>query len=121
MRSHFEFASSVWCPYKLKHIEKIKKVWRRAAKLIPGLREMLHEERMRKLCLPTLVYRRHRGDMIEVCKLVHGIHDNMAEPVIHSWYYRHELRGNSLKLFPRMFFVFVFWERRKNFFNILCC
>ena len=49
------------------------------------------------LKLPTLVYRRHRGDMIEVYKILHGLYDQEAGLVLE----RNEqgkTRGHSLKL-----------------------
>ncbi len=85
VRSHLLFASSVKCPYKIKYIEKIKRVQGRATNLIPGLKEKSFEERLRSLKLPTLVYGRNRGDMIEVYKLVHKIYDPTAEPLICVW------------------------------------
>ena len=114
VRSHLEFASSVWCPYKIKHIEKLEKVQRRATKLIPGLKDLSYDERLRHLRLPTLVYRRHRGDMIEVYKLVHQIYDFTAEAIVHLWNNKYKLRGNSLKLLPQN----CPSERRNNFFTL---
>ena len=34
VRPHTKFANSVWCPYKLSDIKEIKKVQKRATKLI---------------------------------------------------------------------------------------
>ena len=36
VRSHLDYCSSVWAPYKVKHIEQIEKVQRRATKQIQG-------------------------------------------------------------------------------------
>jgi hypothetical protein len=65
---HLEYANSVWNPYKKKHITALENVQRRATKLIPGFKDMTYENRLRKLKLPTLAYRRKRGDMIEAFK-----------------------------------------------------
>ena len=70
VRTHLDYASSVWFPHKAKHIEMIEGVQRRATKQIPGLSDLSYEQRLRKLKLPTLKYRRHRGDMIEIYKIV---------------------------------------------------
>mgnify|MGYP003343747904 CR=1 FL=1 len=43
----------------------------RATKMIDGFNNLDYEERLRRLKLPTLVYRRARGDMIEVWKHFH--------------------------------------------------
>ena len=78
VRPHLEYAASVWSPYKKKDIDSIENVQRRATKLIPILSGLSYEERLKKLKLPTLKYRRLRGDMIEVFKILMGIYDNEA-------------------------------------------
>ncbi|XP_077980329.1 uncharacterized protein LOC144435579 [Glandiceps talaboti] len=75
IRPHLEYAHSVWTPYKAHQINTIESVQRRATKLIPGLHELTYPERLRSLELPTLTYRRVRGDMIEVYKLTHGLYN----------------------------------------------
>ena len=59
----------------VKHIESIEGVQRRATKMIPELKHLSYPERLEKLKLPTMAYRRARGDMIEVFKLVAQIDD----------------------------------------------
>jgi hypothetical protein len=51
----------------------------RATKLVDGLGALTYEERLRKLDLPTLAYRRARGDMIEVYKHLH-VYDKDTTP-----------------------------------------
>ena len=63
VRSHIEYGDTIWSPYKIKHIEAIERVQRRATKQITGLKYLTYEERLRKLKLPTLSYRRQRGDI----------------------------------------------------------
>lgn len=75
VRSHLDYASSVWHPYKMSQIDKIEKVQRRATKQIPSLKDLTYEERLKKLRLPTLTYRRIRGDMIETYKILNNIYD----------------------------------------------
>jgi len=58
----------------MKDIE-VEKVQRRATKQVKSQRGLSYEQRLKKLNLPTLKYRRHRGDMIEVYKILHGIYD----------------------------------------------
>jgi len=53
----------------MKDIEEVEKVQKRATKQVKSLRGLPYEQRLRKLNLPTLRYRRHRGDMIEVYKI----------------------------------------------------
>ena len=75
VRRHLEYANQVWCPHLKKHIEAIENVQRRASKHIPGLSSLSYEDRLRKLKLPTLAYRRSRGDMIELYKIPTGKYD----------------------------------------------
>ena len=56
-------------------IESIEKVQKRAVKLILKSNVLSYEERLKILNLPTLKFRRLRGDMIEVSKIVNGIYD----------------------------------------------
>ena len=47
----------------------------RAAKLVSGLKNKCNKERLMELKLPTLKYRRIRGDMIEVYKLLTNMNE----------------------------------------------
>ena len=72
VRTHLEYPQSVWSPHLTEHINTIVKVQMRATKLVDGLSDLDCEGRLRKLDLPTLVYRRSRGDMIELWKHFHA-------------------------------------------------
>ncbi|XP_053390990.1 uncharacterized protein LOC128553828 [Mercenaria mercenaria] len=61
-------------PYKKKDILVIENIQRRATKMIPGLSNFSYEEKLRTLKLLTLKYRRLRGDMIEVFKLLNDMY-----------------------------------------------
>ena len=75
VRSHFDYGMSVWTPHLVKYIKAIERVQRRATKMIPTIKDLSYSERLKKLKLPTLAYRRARGDMIEVYKIVTDIYD----------------------------------------------
>ena len=75
VRPILEYAAPVWNPYLKKHIDALEGVQRRATRLVPGLGSLSYEDRLRKLKLPTLAYRRYRGDMIEMYKLTHDKYD----------------------------------------------
>ena len=70
VRSHLEYANSVWNPHHVQDIEALEKVQKRATKLISSLKHNPYQERLRILHLPTLKFRRIRGDMIEVYKIL---------------------------------------------------
>ena len=75
VRPHLEYANQAWSPHLRKHIDSIENVQRRATKLIPNMRDLSYEERLRKLKLPTLAYRRLRGDLIEMFKIATGLYE----------------------------------------------
>jgi len=70
---HVEFANSVWCPYKIGDLKEIEKIQKRATKLVIKLKNKAYIDRLIYSNLPTLKYRRLRGDMIEVFKITHNI------------------------------------------------
>jgi len=63
VRSPLEYASSVWYPKRKKiDVDKLERVQKRATKLIPELSKKSYSDRLKALKLPTLKYRRYRGD-----------------------------------------------------------
>ena len=96
---HLDYVSSVWAPYKKKDIKQLEQVQRRATKQIPGLSNMSYPERLNALDIPTLSYRRLRGDMIEVYKIIHEIYDPDAALSLPRSI--GPTRGHNLKLFQQ--------------------
>ena len=80
VRPHLEYAQSVWAPHLKKYVDMLEKVQIRATKLVDGFRNLTYEERLKELDLPTLVYRRARGDMIEVYKHLNVYHKETLPP-----------------------------------------
>ena len=72
VRTHLEYCIQAWSPYLRKDIDMLEKIQRRATKLIPGLRDLRYEERLKECGLTTLETRRLRGDQIEVFKILNG-------------------------------------------------
>ena len=54
---------------------------RRATKLVPGMKNLNYVQRLNKLKLPSLLYRRQRGDMIEAYKYTHGLYNVSPSPI----------------------------------------
>ena len=50
----------------------LEKIQRRATKLIPGLRDLRYEERLKECGLTTLEMQRLRGDQIKVFTILNG-------------------------------------------------
>ena len=78
VRPHLEYGNAIWHPYKKTDIILVENVQRRATKLLPGMSKLSYEERLKTLGLPTLQYRRLRGDMIETFKILHNKYDQQV-------------------------------------------
>ena len=113
VRPHLEYAQPVWSPYLKKHQQIIENVQRRSTKLIPGFKTLSYEERLQKLKLPTLKYRRLRGDMIEVYKILHGVYDERVTSELFNIKDQARTRGHSLRLTKHRCRL----DMRKNFFT----
>jgi len=98
-----------------KDVDQIERVHRRATKLISGLRNMSYEHRLTVMNLTSLVYRRHRGDMIEVYKYLHEMYSLRCDSLLRKTS-PSALRGHDYKLFKRQ----CHSELRLNFF-FPCC
>ena len=97
VRSHLEFASSVWNPFRKGLIKDIESVQKRATKLVHACKSLSYKERLVLLKLPTLKFRRYRGDMIEVYKMLNGVYDPEVVPLL-GRNVNSRTRGNSFKL-----------------------
>ena len=104
VRPHLEYAAPVWSPHLVRQKELLENVQKRATKLVPGLSELSYPDRLRKLNLPNLAYRRVRGDMIQVYKMTcnTGGYDNTL-PSILTAEAKNDLRGHSKKLSTERF------------------
>ncbi|MFZ2537548.1 MAG: hypothetical protein WAX04_01440 [Oscillospiraceae bacterium] len=112
IRPHIEYCVQVWNPFLKKDIEILENVQRRATKMVKALGKMSYEERLAKLKLFPLSYRRKRGDMIEVFKIMNGI-DNIDREAFFSDSVTKNLRGHSCKLYHRQ----VRLQLRQGFFS----
>ena len=99
VRSHLNYVISIWSPYKQKYKDAIENMQRRATKQLPGMKDIPYKERLERL---KLAYRRTRGDMIEVYKLLQGKYDSDVSNIVKLHKdsdTREGTRGHSLKLF----------------------
>ena len=70
VRPHLEYCNVIWGPFYKGDVIKVEKIQRRATKLVPELKHLPYEDRLQALDLPSLSYRRRRGDMITTYKLL---------------------------------------------------
>ena len=97
MRPHLEHAQCIWSQYKKKLILCIENVQRKATKIIKNIKHLTYEERLRYLDLPSLVYRRAQGDIMETYKIVSGMYDIAVTPYLQPCK-QNVKRGHNLKL-----------------------
>ena len=69
VRPHMEYGNIVWSPFWKADINLIENVQRRATHFIPEINKLDYQERLEKLDLPTLAYRRFHGSIIETYKI----------------------------------------------------
>ena len=112
IRPHLEYGNVIWHPRYKADEELLESVQRRMTKLLPQLRLLDYEERLKKLNIPSLYYRRSRGDMIECYKYLHGLykvtHDILPRDT------KTKTRGHSYKLLKPSVQTSV----RENFFSV---
>ena len=94
----------MWSPLYKKDRIAFENVQRRATILVRACKNLSYPERLRKLGLPTLEYRRQRADMVQVYKILNDI-DKVDKAKLFSMATYNRTRGHPLKLFkerPRL-------------------
>ena len=84
VRPHLEYAQAIWAPHLRKFVNAIENVQMRATRLIDGFGKLSYKERLIKLKLPSLTYRRLRGDMIETYKHFRSYDKDILPPAFRS-------------------------------------
>ena len=96
VRPHLEYCIQAWRPHR-KDIDTLKRIQRRATKMILEPRDLSYKERLTECGLTTLETRRLRGDQIEVFKILNG-YENIDRNVFFSLKKESRTRGHEVKL-----------------------
>ena len=72
IRPILEYGNCVWGPLFRGDQDSVERVLRRATRLDPSLREHPYQERLKQTGIPSMYYRRQRGDMIMVYQIMTG-------------------------------------------------
>ncbi|MPC10806.1 hypothetical protein E2C01_003447 [Portunus trituberculatus] len=68
-----EYTAVVWSPSSIKDIRTLEQIQKIVTKMVPELKDLTYEERLKEIGLPTLQDRREKGDLITMYKIVNGI------------------------------------------------
>lgn len=72
VRPLLEYNSPVWSPHSVGEIKALESVQRRFTKKLPGISELNYENRLKKLSLETLEFRRLKVDLVTTYKIIFG-------------------------------------------------
>ena len=97
VRPHLEYCIQAWRPYRKKDIDMLERVQRRATKIIPKLKNISYEMRLKECGLTTLETRRLRGDQIEVFKILNG-YENIDRNIFFTVKEERRTRGHGVTL-----------------------
>ena len=103
VRPIVEYANAGWSPHTKKNSKPIENIQRHYTKKIKGLKDKSYSERLKLLKLPSLSFRRLRGDLIEVYKIVHNIYDPITTNKLLTQISASSTtrQSNSIKLFKK--------------------
>lgn len=93
VRPHLEYNIQACPPTLIRDMKVLESVQRRATKRVIGLSQLSYEDRLKRLNLFTLSYRRLRGDLILIHKIGSTQHHPNSELLVLSPH--HQLRGHS--------------------------
>ena len=98
VRPLLEYCSPVWNPMLKKDKTEIEKVQRRATKLIKSLSDLEYDERLYRLGLDSLNFRRRRADLIQVFRIIKKI-DDLDIQLFFEFLKSDRTRGHNLRIF----------------------
>ena len=122
MKQHRHSLSNLfWSPHAIGQTEESEKEQKRATKLVHESKILSYSDHLKYLNLPTLHFRRCRGDMIEILKIIIKIYDEETVPKLTTSSIEYT-RGHQHKLPKRVRYdirKYYFMERIAFMWNIL--
>ena len=101
VRLHLEYGNVIWYPRFRRDSQEIENIQRRATNLIPKLKHLPYDNRLKALKLPSLHHRRRRGDMIQIYNILNEI-DRIDRNIFFEQSSGSSTRGHSQKLVKNM-------------------
>ena len=98
IRPILEYDNTVWDSSYRSQIDLIETVQRSYTKHILETKKFSYEERLEKLRLPSLEFRRFRGDLIQTYKIAHKLYDRASVSSLFNFNADSRLRGHKYKI-----------------------
>ena len=111
VRPHLEYCEQFWAPYLRKDVLGLERIQRRFTRMIPGMKSLSYEERLRTLGLYSLEFRRMRGILLKL-RILRGL-DRVDVERMFPLVGKTRTRGHNLRLKGQFFKT----EMRRNFFS----
>ena len=96
VRPHLEYGNLIWGPFNRADQKQIERVQRRATRLVPEVKHLAYQERLRRLNL-HLSTTEAKGDMVAIYQILNGgidvRPDQFFEPAVSA-----VIRGHGMKL-----------------------
>ncbi len=80
VRPILEYGNVIWSPHLQSHINQLEGVQHHATRMLSSISHLPYSDRLKELNLPSLSYRRMRGDAIEMYKYCHNNYNVDKKP-----------------------------------------
>ena len=97
VRPHLEYCSPAWSPHYKKDEQLLERVQHRFTRMLPGLKSMEYDDRLKALGIWSLEERKNRADLLEVFKMKSGF-SAVSFDAFFTVDSQQRTRGNSWKI-----------------------
>lgn len=114
VRPHLTYACQAWRPFLKKDVDRLEKVQRRMLRMLPQLRGLTYEEKLKKTKLQSISDHMDELDLVQTYKILNQKDilrtEDFFKKINHNMNTRGQLSGNLVPEKTRL-------ESRKNFFS----